>query len=316
MNATEREQMRSVFTDLALERHQMTQERDREGIELETQKNGSVEKTVVRIMTEQAEKTMQRPRGRYVTLSFEQQAQLDMDVRRELADEVASSLASMLPEAGDVLVVGLGNRRVTADALGPRVVDATLVTRHLQKHLPESLSERVRPVSAVAPGVLGITGMETAEVVKGIVRHVNPAAVIAVDALAARESGRICSTVQIADTGIAPGSGVGNCRMGITQATLGVPVIAIGVPMVVYAATIARDALSYLVSDVQEDADNKEQVVDALIERVVTEQLGDLVVTPREVDALIDHMSEIVAAGINQALHPQLDPAEISLLMS
>lgn len=308
--------MRSVFTDLALERHQMAGEKEREGIELTTERSGAIERTVVKIVTEQAEKTMQRPRGYYVTLSFEQQSQLDLDVRKELADELAKSLRQMLPSEGDVLVVGLGNRRVTADALGPRVVDATLVTRHLRAHLPQSLSERVRPVSAVAPGVLGITGMETAEVVRGIVHHVHPEAVIAVDALAARESGRICSTLQIADTGIAPGSGVGNHRLGLTQNTLGVPVIAIGVPMVVYAATIARDALSYLVQDVQEEGQDQEQVVDALIQRVVTEQLGDLVVTPREVDTLIEHMADIVATGINQALHPQLDPAEISLLMS
>lgn len=296
----------------------MTPEAQREGVRVCSERNGPVERTTVIIETERAAQTMQRPCGQYVTLGFEQAPQLDLELRDALQRELAAALAPLLPREGGVLVVGLGNRHVTADALGPRVADATFVTRHLKRHLPPSLAGRVRSVCAAAPGVLGVTGMETAEVVRGIVRHVQPAAVIAVDALAARDSARICSTIQIADTGIAPGSGVGNHRQGLTRETLGVPVIAVGVPMVVYAATIARDAFAYLVQDGDPGACEPvgEQAIDALIERVVTQRLGELVVTPREVDALIDHMAAVVACGINRALHPQLDPSEIGLLMS
>ena len=147
----------------------MTPEAQREGVRVRSERNGPVERTTVTIETERAAQTMQRPCGQYVTLGFEQ----------ALQRELAAALAPLLPREGGVLVVGLGNRHVTADALGPRVADATFVTRHLKRHLPPSLAGRVRSVCAAAPGVLGVTGMETAEVVRGIVRHVQPAAVIA-----------------------------------------------------------------------------------------------------------------------------------------
>ena len=168
---------------------------------------------------------------------------------------------------------------------------------------------------ALAPGVLGVTGIETAEVLRGMTQHVKPDAVIAVDALAARSSSRICSTIQVADTGIAPGSGVGNHQKALTQETLGVPVIAVGVPMVVYASTIAGDALGDLVRmDGGSEAD--EEKLTACVQRVVSQRLGDLIVTPREVDALVERMAGILAEGINLALHPGLKMDEIEQLMA
>ena len=166
----------------------------------------------------------------------------------------------------------------------------------------------------MTPGVLGITGIETAEMVKGIVERVRPSAVIAIDALAAREAGRICTTIQITDTGIHPGSGVGNHRRGLTRETLGVPVYAIGVPMVVYAAVIARDALNCMLSELGMEPDAHHQAVEALIQNVRQKGLGEMVVTPREVDTLVGKIAEIIAMGLNFALHPRLSEDEINLL--
>ena len=163
--------------------------------------------------------------------------------------------------------------------------------------------------------MLGVTGIETAEVLRGMVEHVRPDAMIAVDALAARSSQRICSTIQIADTGITPGSGVGNHRKALTAQTLGIPVIAVGVPMVVYASTIARDAMGYL-SAIDGASEADEERLAACVERVVTQRLGDLIVTPREVDALVERMAGIVAEGVNLALHPELTEGEIAQLMA
>jgi len=232
------------------------------------------------------------------------------------ARELGRAIAGMLPERCEtVLVTGLGNRTVTPDALGPRTVERVLVTRHMDGCLPEDIGARMRSVCAAAPGVLGVTGIETAEVLRGMVEHVRPDAMIAVDALAARSSQRICSTIQIADTGITPGSGVGNHQKALCRETLGIPVIAVGVPMVVYASTIARDAMGYLSAlDGASEAD--EEKLAACVERVVSERLGDLIVTPREVDALVERMAGIVAEGINLALHPELEETEIAQLMA
>ena len=275
-----------------------------------------IERTVVTIRDEQTARALGRPQGVYVTLSCPQRMTIELGMRRALGRELGRTIAGMLPEGCEtVLVVGLGNRAVTPDALGPRAVERVLVTRHMDGCLPQDVQEMLRSVCAAAPGVLGVTGIETAEVLRGMVAHVRPDAVIAVDALAARSSQRICSTIQVADTGITPGSGVGNHRRALTRETLGVPVIAVGVPMVVYASTIARDALGDLAAmDGASEAD--EERLMACVERVVTQRLGDLIVTPREVDALVERMAGIVAEGVNLALHPELTEGEIAQLMA
>jgi len=237
-------------------------------------------------------------------------------LRRALSCELARAIREMMPRgAKTVLVAGLGNRSVTPDALGPRTVERVLVTRHMDGCLPADVLARFSSVCALAPGVLGVTGIETAEVLRGMAAHVKPDAVIAVDALAARSSARICSTVQIADTGIAPGSGVGNHQKALSRETLGVPVIAVGVPMVVYAATIASDAMSDLIR-ADGGSDEDEEKLAACAARVVSRRLGDLIVTPREVDALVERMAGILAEGINQALHPGLEMDEIEQMMA
>ncbi len=307
--------MRSYRSDLALESSALVGGADVSGVRMEQLRLGDLTETVVEIVDERGVAALEKPKGRYVTLESSQLHMPEPALLEMAVDRLAQTLHDMIPELGSVLVIGLGNRRITADSLGPRVIDNLLVTRHMRENVPTHVKGRLRSVSAVAPGVLGVTGIETAEVVRGIVEHTKPDAVIAVDALAAKETNRICTTMQIADTGIQPGSGVGNHRLGLNEETLGVPVIAVGVPMVVYAATIARDALELLVDDLEMDDNEHTDALDALVDRVVAKRLGDLVVTPREVDERVSHMAELLALGINRALQPRLSKDEIPALM-
>ena len=299
--------MRTMWTDLAMEGA---------GAPPGESLMGGVERTTVVIDSEEQARALGRPMGRYVTLGCSQRMSVELGTRRALSEALGETISAMLPKgARTMLVTGLGNRSVTPDALGPRTVERVLVTRHMDGCLPQDVEEKLRSVCAAAPGVLGVTGIETAEVLRGMVEHVRPDAMIAVDALAARSSQRICSTIQIADTGITPGSGVGNHRKALTRETLGIPVIAVGVPMVVYASTIARDAMGYL-SAIDGASEADEERLAACVERVITQRLGDLIVTPREVDALVERMAGIVAEGINLALHPELTESEIAQLMA
>lgn len=302
--------MRQIYTDLAMEA------RGAQSISAQETTREGVERTVVRIQTPEAAKELMRPMGTYVTLSCPQTLTIGLETRQALARELASDIKQMLPrDAGCVLVAGLGNRSVTPDALGPRTVERVLVTRHMGNLLPQDVQGGMRSVCAAAPGVLGVTGIETAEVIRGMAEHVRPDAVIAVDALAARSSSRICSTIQIADTGIAPGSGVGNHRRSLDRETLGVPVIAVGVPMVVYASAIAVDALASFAQADGASAED-EETLSQYVSQVVSRQLGDLIVTPREVDALVERMAGVLAQGINLALHPQMSEQDIAQLMA
>jgi len=302
-----------IRTDLAMESRDSAQ--GLQGVSYRTFTHGNIEEIHVCIETEEAAKALEKARGKYITLSHASLSHAAPGERIALSKALADILRPLLPPFGDLLVVGLGNRHITADALGSRVLDGMLITRHMKDITEPSLRGRLRGVCAVAPGVLGVTGMETAEVAQGIVEHVRPAAVIAIDALAARETGRICTTIQVTDTGIRPGSGVGNHRMGLTRETLGVPVIAIGVPMVVYASVIARDALSLLLEDIGLDESEHENAMDALVAKVTEHGLGELVVTPREVDELVGKMARIIAEGVNIALQPRLSHDEITAMM-
>lgn len=301
-----------IRTDLAMESREWAH--SPEGVSVRTRTCGCAEVTHVTVETEAAARALDKAVGRYITVSCPELVRADVRDRAAVARAVADALRMLTPPTGDLMVVGLGNRRITADALGSRVLESLLITRHMKDAMNDSLKGRLRGVCALAPGVLGVTGMETAEVIQGVVQKIRPAAVIAVDALAARESGRICTTIQVTDTGIRPGSGVGNHRMGLTRETLGVPVIAVGVPMVVYAAVIARDALTMLMADMDMPAPEHEQAIDALVSRVIREGMGEMVVTPREVDEMVGRVAEIIAEGLNMAFQPRLSPEEIRLL--
>ena len=304
--------MRQIRTDLAMESAGAQGGRELPGVRVSEWETGGVTLTEVRIETEEGEKLLGKPVGLYLTMECRGVSRRDVETRRAVSALLGEELARLLPDEADgpVLVAGLGNRAVTPDALGPLTVDHTLVTRHLYAERPELIQRGMTAVCAVAPGVMGVTGIETSEMLRAVVGAVKPRAVIAVDALAARAVSRVASTVQLTDSGIRPGSGVGNHRAALTRETLGVPVLSVGVPMVIYAATIARDAFGLLAGE-----ERSEQALDAMADELLAGALGEMVVTPREVDDLVDDAAVMLAGGINRALHPGLSDGDILTMM-
>lgn len=292
-------------TDLAMERTVYPGGMG-EGVSIQTQQYGQALITWVRIHSETAAQRLGKAEGTYWTMMHPELPQLTPEERIDIARQVAQTLRIMLPPQGDILVLGLGNRRMTADALGDRVISGILVTRHLQEFSDGAL----RSVCALSPGVLGVTGVETAEFAMSLVERLKPSAVLVVDALAAMESDHIATTIQLTDTGIHPGSGVGNHRKGITQETLHVPVIAMGIPMVVYASTIVRDALKTIFSTEKEDAE-----AHALADHLISRTQQDLVVTPRNIDELLAGLADMLALAINCALQPSYSIEELTHLL-
>ena len=307
--------MRQIRTDLAMESAGAMGGRELPGVQISEWETGGVTLTEVKIETDEGARLLGKPVGLYVTLECEGVKRRNVEARRAMSALLGEELARLLPDdnGAPVLVAGLGNRTVTPDSLGPLTVDRTLVTRHLYAERPELTRRGMTPVCAVAPGVLGVTGVETSEMVRAIAQAVRPRAVVAVDSLAARAVSRVASTVQLTDTGIRPGSGVGNHRAALTAETLGAPVLAVGVPMVIYAATIARDAFGLLSKD--DDSPEHEQALDAMAKELLSGALGEMIVTPREVDDLVSDAAAILAGGINRALHPGLSEQEILTMM-
>ena len=308
-----------IRTDLALEATERFQAENVEvrGVEIRERydEEKDVRTTVVRITTENGARTMGKPQGTYISIETPDLSVPDEDYHREISEEVAHHLRELidLGRQQSILVVGLGNQEITADSLGPRAVSNLHMTRHVIREygLKANTHMKMHQISGIAPGVMAQTGMETLEIIQGIVSETKPDLVIAVDALAARSTTRLNRTIQITDTGITPGSGVGNHRKALDRRTLGVPVIAVGVPLVVYASTIASDALCAL-----GEGEVEEERIAACVERVVSEKLGEMIVTPREIDAIVERMSGVLADGINQALHPSLSSSEIAQLMA
>ncbi len=302
----------SAYTDLAVEAHQMiSEERGKElpGVSVETEEHSYDFVTRVKVTTEEGAKLIGKSIGNYITIDAPKLRNHDRIIDKEIGKTVARELTSMnhLHEDATILVVGLGNWNATPDALGPRVVDQVLVTRHLHNYAPE-LKGGTRPLCTIAPGVLGITGIETGEIIKGIVDKIKPNLVIAVDALAASSIERIGTTIQMADSGISPGSGVGNKRMGINEKSIGVPVIAIGVPTVVHAATIAFNTLNAIIESSSET--HREEIkkdADKIYEKAIPKDDGSLFVTPKDIDVLIKDISRIIAGSINTAYQPDVD---------
>jgi spore protease len=276
--------------------------------------HGSI--TVIKILDERAESVMGKPKGTYITIEAPDLRLKAPEVQSSVADALAQHLRSLLKtsKTSTVLIIGLGNWQATPDALGPTVVKYSLITRHLHQLMPEVV-EKYGSVCAFAPGVLGITGIETAEIIQGIVSKVKPEVIIAVDALAATSISRLGTTIQIGDTGISPGSGVNNDRVGVTQQTMGVPVIAIGVPTVVNAGVIIQSAIqshqSKLSGGTGLNPATSREVVDDLLKPFE----GSLIVTPRDIDDLILNAGRTLTRGITLALHPEADKGEIEALM-
>lgn len=297
-------------TDLAMEAFDASGESSFPGVQVSHWDATDVRMTEVIIQDDESARQLGKPCGTYLTMECGLLREQDPDARIAMSTLLGEELARMIraDDASPVLVIGLGNRFITPDSLGPLTVDRTLVTRHMisSGYAPENM----RPVSAVAPGVLGVTGVETSEMVSALVERVKPRAVICIDALAARASSRIGSTIQLADTGIQPGAGVGNRRSPLTKETLGVDVIAVGMPTVVYAATLARDAFAAL-SDREQD----DEALSDIERELLGQDVGDMIVTPREIDAIVKNAAQMIASGVNRALHPMLSDAEIAAMM-
>jgi spore protease len=251
-----------------------------------------------------------------VTIEAQQLARGDAEIDEHCSFALANEIRNMAGDAlnGVVLVVGLGNRMVTPDALGPAVCDAVFVTRHIHEYAPEGIDQRLGNVSAIAPGVLGITGIETGEVVEGVVERMKPSLVIAVDSLASRSLERVRTTIQIANTGIAPGAGIGNKRKALDQETLGVPVLALGVPLVVYAATVAQDLMETAMNKTPSDV-NIRPGVQRVLDAMMDVEGADMIVTPKEIDKVVDDVARIIADALNISLHKNMTIEEVRRYM-
>ena len=327
--------IRNIRTDLALEEHELLKEqelnqsdagyKDPPGVEVENAGSEDIKITRVRVTSPTGEASIGKPMGNYVTLEVPRLKQNDQVLYEETCKALAKELVPILKlkENSTVLVVGLGNWNVTPDALGPKVISSLMITRHLLEYVPEQVQDGVRPVCAIAPGVLGITGIETGEIVRGIVDKVKPDIVIAIDALASRKMERVNTTIQVADTGISPGSGVGNKRMALSVDTLGIPVIAIGVPTVVDAATMANDTIDLVIDNLIREAGNEKDFYNMLknidrtekyqlIQEVLQPYIGNLIVTPKEVDEVVDRISKVIANGLNIALHQGITLSDVN----
>ncbi|MFO7318315.1 MAG: GPR endopeptidase [Limnochordia bacterium] len=358
-----------VRTDLAFEAHQVVRQAGVEqvpGVSTETEEHGFGTITRIHVEDEAGAAVIGKAKGRYITIQAPGLRRKDRAQERQVSEALAKELESLLRAWGIgpeqlVLVVGLGNWNATPDNVGPLTVSKLLVTRHLYEYraLEEEVLGRMRPVAALSPGVLGLTGIETAEIVHAVVEKVRPAAVLCVDALASMSVERLGTTLQLSDAGIRPGSGVGNTRRSLSYETLGVPVFALGVPTVIYATTIVSEAVDALWERVTQPAaafgppgpapgsgallDPSRIVVTAkdpapaasapaaapgtaslprldphsrrqLIQEVLGPSMGSLVVTPKEIDVLVDTLSDVLADGLNEALHPGISAAEAAAI--
>jgi spore protease len=275
-------------------------------LEEEEQKN-DIKIKRIKIVTEDAANEVGKPMGNYITLDGDSISKKEPEIMSKIAGILAEEIKRVLPnEIENILIVGLGNRNITPDSLGPMVTDNIMVTSHIMQFLNNEKEKDFSSVSAVSPGVMGITGIETVDIIKGIVSIKKPSLIIAIDALCAQNAKRMFTTIQITDTGINPGSGVGNRRDGLNKETLQVPVIAIGIPTVIDANSIIYDALF--------DFFNKNNGLkegEDIINSIIDKSSKTLIVSPKDIDNLIERSSKIVANGINLALHKNIDIAFI-----
>lgn len=290
-------------TDLALERKEYIDRHDLDGIVSHRKTVDGITVDTIKVTNKEGEKILGKPIGKYITVEtvpFTKNSDLFSPSLYVLRDE----LKSLLPEEkGCVLVAGLGNGEITPDALGPKCISMLFATRHIPEDFAREIGfSSIRPVAGIIPGVLGKTGMESSEIISGIVKKINPCAVIVIDALASRSTDRLGRTVQISDSGISPGSGVGNHRKTISEKSLGVPVIAIGVPTVVDGRTLAFDILKK--AGVTEEQINNTDIKDTMM------------VTPKEIDELIERASRLIAMAINTALHPEINEEDLLSVVS
>ncbi len=282
-------------TDLALEKRELLGREEPEGVESEESDQGGVKFTKIRVINEKGSEALGKPIGTYITAEIPELMKNPV-TDEDMIEAVAAQLRSLLPKDGSILAVGLGNTRITPDAVGPKSISMVLATRHIGNELSDEIGlGELRSVAGFVPGVLGRTGLEAAESVKGLVGAVSPSAIIVVDALAARKLSRLGTTIQISDIGIIPGSGVGNARKEITERSVGVPVISVGIPTVVDVGTLVADLTG----------SNSE----------IPSESRDMIITPREIDIVIERASELIGMSINKALQPDISVDEMMMLV-
>ena len=311
--------MYNFRTDLALERRDIYKETNNIKGEIdgiiseEDEVSKTIKVTRVNVINENGAKSIQKPIGTYTTIDVEKMRNITEEeiskISNTMSEELKKLINKHVGKTDEILIVGLGNEYSTPDSLGPKVVREVDVTRHIFKYLPQFVEDGDREVSAIAPGVLGVTGIETQEILKGIVDNVKPKLIIAIDSLASKSIDRISSSVQLSDTGIIPGAGVGNRRRELSKETLGIPVIGIGIPTVVELATLVSDGIDIFIDTLQEKAEsndylNKLKENDKYEEVKEALNVGEynMIVTPKEIDDLIENMKNIVARGINYAI--------------
>lgn len=312
---------KNIRCDLAVEAREMITENSEatiDGIEVEKDEaQGYISITRVNVTNENGEKALGKDIGSYITVEMPSRFYGEQTIYEEMCKTCAKELKKLTDkflnsDEDSVLIVGLGNWNITADALGPKVVTGLMITRHLKEYIPKEIDEGIRPVSAISPGVLGTTGIETGEIIKGIAEQINPKLIIAVDALCSRRIERVNTTIQFSDTGITPGGGIGNKRKAVNKENLGVPVIAIGVPTVVDVATIADNVIDEVIRATDDDKRN----VDSgkryeLIKSAIEPSFGNFIVAPKEVDTIIDDISKVIANSINISLHKGITLADV-----
>lgn len=311
--------MFKMRTDLAIEARELYREKENievKGVEVEKEESDEFDITRVKVLNETGMEKMGKPIGTYVTIECPALKNADEDLKDEMSRVIAKELKSIIKptKLTKTLVVGLGNEHVTADSLGPKVIEKIYVTRHFFKTYNKTEDESLSDVSAISPGVMGVTGIETVETIKGIVEKTKPDLIVAVDALASRRTERLNTTIQITNTGISPGSGVGNKRKALNEEYLGVPVVAIGVPTVVDAATITHDTINLVIENMEGEVRDKTEIynfLDSLIDEV-THSMNELVVTPKEIDDIITDLSHMIANGINISVHHGIDLKDVN----
>ena len=303
-------------TDLALERRDIYRkannlEDEIPGIKYNVENIGKNKITRVEIISKEGEEALNKKIGNYITIDVNKISNLleeeNQQIVNLLSNEIEKIVDKHIEKSEDILVVGLGNLYSTPDSLGSKVMKKIEITRHIKKYMPQYIDKNARAISAIAPGVLGMTGIETWEFLKGIVENINPKLILVVDSLCSKSVNRISKSIQISDTGIVPGGGVGNARVELTKESLGIPVIALGIPTCVDVATITEDGINLWINNLKEkenidtkileENNNYESIKEALLPSDL-----NFIVTPKEIDELIENMTEIVSAGINNAI--------------
>lgn len=296
----------NLRTDLAVERHEIAGSEDIDGIEINKYDDGGVTVTEIKVTNENGSRALDKPLGSYVTVEVTPFSKAS-DLFSHQLTVLSEQIKKLIPDSGLVLIAGLGNKTITPDALGPRAAELIFATRHIGAELRKSIGmENIRNAAVIIPGVLGKTGVETGEIIESVARKVKPCAVIVIDALASRRLERLGTTVQMATSGVVPGSGVGNARSRIDEQTLGIPVLSVGVPTVVDSATLASDLIEQ--AGYAADGAEFEKLFKPIGERIM--------VTPKEIDLMIERAAQLVAMSINCALQPELDPKDILAIVS